>query len=248
MMLQGCLNGDRSKAFHPAVPCTPRELALDARAVVDAGADELHVHPRGADGLESLHPDDMARALQAMRASVPGIPVGVSTRWPIRPGGRARHEHILRWTVLPDYVSVNLVEDDAPEVIALALEKGVGVEAGLWSVADAERFVALPDAGRCLRVLIEINEQDESEALQVAGGIIRVLDRAGPSLPRLLHGYDATKWRLYREALALGLDARIGLEDGSHLPSGERAADNADLIRVARRMALSFAARSDHRA
>ena len=52
-----------------------------------------------------------------------------------------------------------------------------------------------------------------------------------------LHGYEATKWLLYREALALGLDARIGLEDGAQLPSGERAADNAALIGAARQMA-----------
>ena len=236
-MLQGCLNGDRSKLFHPAVPCTPVELALDARAAVDAGATELHVHPRGTDGLESLHPDDVAPALRAIRASVPGTPVGISTRWLIRPGGRARHEHIRRWTVLPDYVSVNLIEEDAPEVIALVLEKGIGVEAGLWSVADAERFISLSGMHQCLRVLIEINEQDEDEALQVVREITRVLDEAGLHLPRLLHGYEATKWVIYRKALALGLNARIGLEDGAQLPSGERTTGNAALIRAARQMA-----------
>ena len=40
-------------------------------------------------------------------------------------------------------------------------------------------------------------------------------------------------WPLYREALRLKLDSRIGLEDGGQLPSGERAKDNADLIRCA---------------
>ena len=34
-MLQACLNGGRDKAFHAATPLTPRELAADARAVVD---------------------------------------------------------------------------------------------------------------------------------------------------------------------------------------------------------------------
>lgn len=237
MMLQGCLNGDRDKLFHPAVPCTPAELARNARAAVDAGANELHVHPRGADGLESLHPEDVAEALLAIRTGTPGIPVGLSTRRPIRPGARARHEHIRRWTALPDYVSVNLIEEDAPEVIALVRDKGIGVEAGLWSAADAERFVSLPDARRCLRVLIEINEQEEAEALRVARDIMRVLDGAGLYRPRLLHGYEATMWTIYRQALALGLDARVGLEDGALLPSGERAPDNAALIRAARHMA-----------
>ena len=147
LMLQACLNGDRARADHPAVPLTADELARDAAAVVVAGARELHVHPRGADGLESLEASDIAAALGAIRLAVPGTPVGVSTRAPIRPGDRARHASMRAWTMLPDYVSVNLIEEDAPEVIALMAEMGVRVEAGLWSPADAARFVALPDAG-----------------------------------------------------------------------------------------------------
>ena len=127
-MLQACLNGDRDRSFHAAIPLTPRELAADARAVVDAGAQQLHVHPRDADGRESLDPDDTARALEAIRAGVPGIPVGVSTGWWIAPRGRARQQQIRAWQVLPDYVSINLIEADAPEIIDLVLGKGIGVE------------------------------------------------------------------------------------------------------------------------
>jgi uncharacterized protein (DUF849 family) len=232
-MLQACLNGNRDKTFHPAVPCTAQELAADAKAVVAAGAHELHVHPRDAAGRESLRPDDTAAAVAAIRAGVPGIPLGVSTGWWIAPGRRARQQQMRAWSVLPDYVSVNLIEEDAPDVIALALGKGIGVEAGLWSAADAERFVTLADAPRCLRVLIEINEQDVAQGLDAAHAILAILDRAGMRLPRLLHGYNATKWPLFREALRLGLDTRIGLEDGALLPSGARAENNLDLIRAA---------------
>jgi uncharacterized protein (DUF849 family) len=232
-MLQACLNGNRDKAFHPALPCTPDELARDARAVAAEGADALHVHPRDGAGFESVHPDDIAAALNAIRTSVPGIPVGVSTGWWIAPGGRERQAHIAAWRVLPDYVSVNLIEEDAPEIIALALQKGIGVEAGLWSIRDAERFVALPDAPRCLRTLLEINEQDVAEAVAVAQGILGILQGAGLRLPCMLHGFEATKWPLYREAIRLELDTRIGLEDGKLLPSGAVADGNAALIRAA---------------
>ncbi|HSI42571.1 MAG TPA: 3-keto-5-aminohexanoate cleavage protein [Xanthobacteraceae bacterium] len=233
-MLQACLNGDRTAEFHPGVPRTPEELARDARRVVAAGAEELHVHPRGADGLESLEPDDVAAALAAIRAAVPGVPVGLSTRWEIRPCGAARREPIARWNHRPDYVSINLVEADAPEMIRLMLGMGIGVEAGLWSVTDAERFVRLAEAPACLRVLIEINEQDAAEGLAVAHGVRAVLAGAGLALPILLHGYDATVWPLYRESRALGLDGRIGFEDGALLPPGRVAADNAELIQAAR--------------
>lgn len=232
-MLQACLNGGRDRDFHSAVPITPRELAADASAVVEAGAQQLHIHPRDGAGRESLHPDDTAQALQAVRASVPGIAVGVSTGWWIAPPGRARQAQIRAWQVLPDYVSVNLIEEDAAEVIDLALGKGIGVEAGLWSAADAVKFVSNANARHCLRVLIEINEQEFSSGADAVRQIMEILDRAGIRLPRLLHGLENTMWPFYREALRLGLDARIGFEDGKLLPSGAGAASNAELIRAA---------------
>src|SRR5258708_34424000 len=106
-MLQACLNGGRDKAFHAATPLTPRELAADARVVVDAGAQQLHIHSRDAAGKESLHPDDTARALEAIRASIPGIPVGVSTGWWHAPGGRELPQQIRTRQRLPECLSVN---------------------------------------------------------------------------------------------------------------------------------------------
>ena len=236
-MLQACLNGKRDRDFHPAVPRTPEELALDARRVVEAGARELHIHPRDASGGESLRPIDVGDALLAIRAAVPGVPVGVSTGWWIAPGGVARQADIRDWRAAPDYVSVNLSEDDAPDIIAIAFEKRIGVEAGLASARDAERLAALACAPRCLRVLIEIGEPDIAMALRTAHEVIAALQRSGSRLPQLLHGFDATMWPLYREALRLKLDARIGLEDGGQLSSGEIARDNADLIRCAMTLA-----------
>lgn len=236
-MLQACLNGGRNRDFHSALPLSADELAADARAAITAGAQQIHLHVRGSDGKESLHPDDVARTLGAVRAAVPGVPIGLSTGWWIRPRGRARQQHIGAWQSLPDYVSINLIEEDSTEMIELALSKGVGVEAGIWSVADAEKFIAHPGANECLRVLIEINEQDLSTGMDAYRAIMAVLDRAGNRLPRLLHGRDATMWDFHREALARGLDGRIGLEDGKHLPDGTVAGDNAALIRAARTLA-----------
>ncbi|GLS23426.1 3-keto-5-aminohexanoate cleavage enzyme [Labrys miyagiensis] len=232
-MLQACLNGNRKRGFHPAIACTPAELATDARAAIEAGAEELHVHPRGHDGEQSLEPHDVGNALLAIRESVPGVPVGISTLWDITPGGRARQAPIREWRVLPDYVSINLIEEDAPEIMALMIRRGIGIEAGLWSVADALRFVALPSAERCLRILVEINEQDIEAGLHVARDILAVIRNAGLDLPILLHGADRTMWPIHEEALKRGLDRRIGLEDGVTLPDGKLAADNAELLRMA---------------
>ena len=241
-MLQACLNGWRNQSFHPWVPQSAEELARDAVLAIEAGASELHVHPRGGDGRESLDFQDVARCLLAIRASVPRTPIGISTHWGIPPGGGARQGPMHNWTVLPDYVSVNLVEEDAPAIIDLMLEKGIGIEAGLWSVADVERFLTLPAAPRCLRILIEINEQDIAEGMAVYTAMRERLARTNLALPILLHGFEATMWPLYHEAVKEGFDARIGLEDGELLPSGEVALDNAELLRAARLIAGSGAA------
>src|SRR5262245_23320266 len=177
-MLQACLNGGRAADFHPALPLSADQLAADAKAVIAAGAEQIHLHVRGSDGKESLHPDDVARTLAAVRATVPGVPLGFSTGWWIPPKGRARQAHIRAWQAVPDYVSINLIEEDSAEVIELALSKGIGVEAGIWSPADAGKFIAHPAASRCLRVLIEINEQELAAGLEAYRGIMAILDQA----------------------------------------------------------------------
>jgi uncharacterized protein (DUF849 family) len=232
-MLQACLNGFRGHDYSPAVPLTPEALARDAAACLVAGTNEFHIHPRDAGGFESFAADDIGAALKAIRARVPGVPVGVSTREGILADPAGRQVAFKAWKVLPDYVSVNLSEADAPEVIRLMLRRGIGIEAGLATVADAERYVALPEAALCLRVLIEIEEQESAAAIRVAHGIIAVLDWACSKLPRQLHGFDASKWLIHAEAIRLGLDQRIGFEDGGFLPDGRMAQSNAELIAAA---------------
>ena len=67
----------------------------------------------------------------------------------------------------------------------------------------------------------------------MAHGIIAVLDKADSKLPRQLHGFDACKWVMHAEALRLGLDQRIGFEDGGFLPDGRKAQSNVELIAAA---------------
>ncbi|MGJ3263101.1 MAG: 3-keto-5-aminohexanoate cleavage protein [Salinarimonas sp.] len=237
MLIQAALNGARTRAEHPAVPLTPVELAADAAAVVAAGVRALHVHPRDAAGVESLAPDVVAAAVEAIRAACLGVPVGVSTGAWIEPGGDARREAMRGWRVKPDYVSINLSEDDAPEVAALALEMGIGVEAGLWSRGDVSRFLHEPWADRVLRVLVEINEQGESEALGAFEAVVAELDEGGYAGPVLSHGLDTGFWPVLRAAARAGHDLRIGLEDVLVLPDGSPAAGNAALASAAARIA-----------
>lgn len=233
MIVQVCLNGARPAGYHPALPLTPEAIARDAAACVAAGAAELHVHQRGPDGRESLAPAVIDATMLAVRHTCPGTLIGISTgAWIERDPDRTL-ACIAGWRELPDHASVNFSEPGAPAVMERLLRIGINVEAGLASVTDAERLVLLGLGPRALRILIEIAEQDEAEALAVAAGIRAVLSRAGLRRPLLLHGFDATMWRFVAVAAEERLSTRVGLEDGCLLPDGTMAADNAALVSAA---------------
>lgn len=232
-MLQACLNGGLQKTAHPNVPLSPEELARDAIAVRAAGADELHVHVRSSGAEETLEPEAVAAALTAIRNAVPGMPVGVGSGAWIAPGGVKRHAHFRGWTVRPDYASVNLNEDDAPEVIEILTANGVGIEAGLWNAEDARRFTAEIDPEDCLRVLVEMNGKNAADALAEAGRVLKILASAGCNLPILLHGEGGSVWACIAEAWRRNLSTRVGFEDGLYLPDDSLAPDNASLVAAA---------------
>lgn len=242
-MIQVCLNGRRGAGDSASVPLSPEAMAQSAAEAVAAGATDIHVHPRTPCGDDSLAPPVVAATLTAIRASV-RVPVGVTTgAWTDR-DPRRRVELIRGWTVLPDHASVNWHEPGAEEIAAALLERGVAVEAGLWSGTDAiRRFRRSPLASRVRRVLAEVTDTDAATATGAALLLLAELGEAHGGKV-LLHGEDCGAWPVARLAVRLGLDLRIGLEDVLTLPDGRTAASNAELVSAA--VALSRAPGAAH--
>ncbi|MET8368083.1 3-keto-5-aminohexanoate cleavage protein [Micromonospora sp. NPDC005194] len=261
-MLKACLNGQRSRAAHPAVPVTPTELAADAARCAALGVAAVHVHPRGAAGVESLRPAVIADALTAIRAARPGLPVGVSTGAWIEPDPAARVAAVRSWPVLPDFASVNAHEPGAEAVAAALHERGVLVEVGLWTLdaVKAYRSWRVPVG----RILVECMAQEPAVALADAARILAALPPPArmPSVPPrstgmpavpppsagmpggsppedavappvLLHAEGPATWAVLAEAVSRGLHTRIGLEDTLLLPDGVPAPGNAALVTAA---------------
>lgn len=233
MIVQACINGARDVDFHPALPLTVEAMARDGASCVAAGAAELHLHPRGHDGRESLAAATMNATVLAVRRACPGTLIGVSTGEWIEGDECRTLASIDAWEELPDYASVNLGEPTAPAVMEKLRQRGIGIEAGLASIADAERLVKLDIGKRALRILIEISEQDIGDALTGANGIVAALDRAEVRRPLLLHGFEATIWHFVALAADRRWSTRVGLEDGSKLPEGTVASGNAALVTAA---------------
>ncbi|WP_433169690.1 3-keto-5-aminohexanoate cleavage protein [Kribbella sp. CA-247076] len=225
-MVKACLNGDRSRADHPGVPITPAELASAAEAAVRAGAQAVHLHPRGPDERESLRWPDIRAAVDAVRERCPGVPVGVSTRAEILPDLWQRLELIAEWDRGPDFASVNFHEEGAEQVADLLIERGIEVEAGLFTPAAAGDYVAW--AGPVVRVLVEAipGVSPGQDGVAAARAVLDVL----PTTDVLVHGENEWAWPVLRWAQAQGHDVRVGLEDMVTGPDGESVRDTADLL------------------
>ena len=233
-VLQAALNGARRREDYPAIPWSAQDLAHSAAEAVAAGAEEIHVHVRDDRGVESLEPGDIARTVRALRAAVPGVPLGVSTGAWIVPNTERRHHLVACWTELPDYASVNFDEPGSELLAKLLLEREIGVEAGAASTIAATRLAGSGVAPRCLRILLEPQVQDVAAALRLVDDIEAILHDAGVELPRLLHGIDRTAWPMIGEAARRRHHTRIGFEDTVTLPGGAQAPSNAALVTAAR--------------
>jgi uncharacterized protein (DUF849 family) len=239
VLLKACLNGNRTRDEHPALPLSPEELARDAEAAVLAGAAALHVHPRDHTGAETLAGEHVGAAVEAIRAACPGVPVGVSTGAWIEPEVGRRAAAVAAWSPLPDFASVNLSEEGALDVCEALLTAGIGIEAGTWSVEDAELLGRSGLPGLLVRVLIEPQDRETAVALATATAIETALDAAGVAEPRLHHGYGRATWAVIGAAATRGRDIRIGLEDTLELADGTPAENNAQLVGAAAALVAS---------
>ncbi|MPY61170.1 hypothetical protein FNH08_29735 [Streptomyces spongiae] len=227
--MQVCLNGARGSGDGAVVPLSPGAMADSAAEAVAVGASDVHVHPKSPCGHDTLSARAVAATVVEIRSRV-RVPVGVTTGAWAESDPAARVKRVLSWTVLPDHASVNWHEPGAEEVAAALLERGVGVDAGIWSGTDgAARFAASPLGPRVLRVLAEVTDTSADTAEESARALLTELGTAH-GRPVLLHGEEDGAWPVLRLAGRLGLATRIGVEDTLVLPDGDRAGSNAQLV------------------
>ena len=203
---------------------------------MDAGAQVLHLHPYDAAGIESLAAEPCAAALRAVRSACPGIPISVTTSADIEPDPGRRLELVAGWTELPELVTANQGEAGILELCEQLIARGVGIEAGLLGLPDAEAFARAGIADRCVRVLVEPLDADPDEAVGHAAAIEELLVRAGVTLEQVHHGDGVASWAVNARALERGHGIRTGLEDTTVLPDGSPAPDNGALVRAAAAM------------
>ena len=235
-LLEVALNGSRPSSDHPALPRTPVELASAALSAVQAGAGAVHLHVYDDSGAETFEAAPCAAAIRAVREACPGVPVSLTTSEAVEPDPGRRLELIARWTELPDLVTANQGETGIRELCEHLVERGVGIEAGILELSDAEAFVASGLAPTCVRAMIEPLDQDPERAVADAEAMEDILVKAGITLEQVHHGDGIASWTVNERAITRGHGIRTGLEDTLPLPDGRLAPDNVSLVREAARM------------
>lgn len=236
-MITACLNGDRTRRQHHAVSQRPDELARAARQSVEAGASMVHVHPRDEAGLETLDTRHVVAAVAAIRAASPGLRVSVTTRDGIVESAATKLACVSGWPPPrlggPDCASVNWHEEGAEDIATALADSGIAVEAGIWTPQAARRFLASGWPAQVERVLVEVipGATPGDDGPRAAERILAALGEL--PVPLLVHGEQDWAWPVLRWAQAAGHDVRIGLEDTCHLPDGQQARDNAELVSAA---------------
>ncbi|WP_179474730.1 3-keto-5-aminohexanoate cleavage protein [Mycolicibacterium vinylchloridicum] len=228
--VKACINGARTPDQHSGIPVSPQQLADAAVAAHAAGAKAVHLHPKTADGVDSLAPHTVAAAVTAVRHAVPGLPLGVTTGFWALPDPQRRLEAVESWTVWPDFASVNWHEPGSVELVQLLLSRGIGVEIGIFHAEAADSWARSEVAPHCLRVMIELGADGDTET---ADDLLARIRSASSPAPILLHGLDESCWPLLAHAGVRGLQTRIGLEDTVLMPDGSTAPGNAELVAAA---------------
>ena len=233
MLIKIALNGARPKEQNKFIPQSLNEIEKEVKLLFENGNKVFHIHCYDENGSESLKPNDVNKLVSLVKNISPEIQIGISSGDWIEPDLEKRKSYVKSWENIPDFISVNMIEDDAVKISKLLISKGVKIEAGLNEKKAAEIFVESDLVKDCFRILIEPEPEEFIQAIKTINEIEDVLNKHDIKIPRLLHGFNAVSWDILREAKRRGYDSRIGMEDTVYIENGEMVNSNLELIQYA---------------
>jgi 3-keto-5-aminohexanoate cleavage enzyme len=251
-----------TREMNPHLPLTPREQGIAAAEAVAAGASIIHLHVREDDGEECHSLDRFADAVAEIRARAPEAIIEVSTRAAIGEGIDYRGNCLELQTEMCslNVGSINIGDEvflnSPPDVRKLAsriYELGIEPELDCFDVGHLESLAVLRKEGVLrdpLRALL---------VLGISGGITadpRNLAHMVSLLPPGAHwsavGIGRFQLTVAVQALIMGGNVRVGLEDTAYFRKGEVARSNAQLVervvRLSRELGREIATPAQSRA
>jgi uncharacterized protein (DUF849 family) len=246
----------------PAIPYTPEEYGAEAARIVEEGGSQIHIHARTPEGVPSFEVEDFRAITEAIRDAVDDVIVNYSTGAigipvekrldylrALRPDVAALNMSSMNYAKYSrrrkDFVFKAVFEnsfDTIIEFLSAMRELGIKPEHECFDAGHVANLDPLLDMGLLepplqISLVIGVNGGIRPNARNVA--LMADQIPGGPEGPNQWQviGISRDQWRLIGAALALGGNARAGLEDNLYLPNGEMARSNGDLIAKARQMA-----------
>ncbi len=237
--------GRRTKADHPAIPLSPREMAETAAACLAAGAAMIHLHVRNAQGGHLLDAAAFADAIAAVKGTVGSRLVIQMTTESLGLYAPAEQMAVVK-AVRPEAISLALREfaptdaDEPAFAEFLTWMKGEAIlpQIILYSPEELARLDGLRGRGLIPwedpPVLFVLGRYTVGQTSAPAD----LLPFLAPGLPRPEHWMTCAFGRFETAcacaAALLGGHARIGFENNLHLPDGSPAPGNEALVAAVR--------------
>ncbi|MGA3171651.1 MAG: 3-keto-5-aminohexanoate cleavage protein [Chthoniobacteraceae bacterium] len=266
LILNACLTGMvTSKERNPHVPISPGEIVRDALAVGRAGAQIVHIHARGAEGLPTWEPAVYREIIDGIRAEAPELVICAST------SGRLWSEREKRAAVLmlergPDMGSLTLgsmnfsrqASVNPPEDILYLLdlmnERGIKPEIEIFDLGMVDFLGRLVAEGRVKKPIyanILLGNRGTADATEL--NLRFMVSRLPAGCVWAACGIGKHQLPMNRLAVAMGGHVRVGLEDNLYMDtaSKEPATNLALMQRVvaaAREMGREPMGKADARA
>lgn len=227
-------NGARlTHTDHPALPISPSEIALTAKACADAGANAIHIHVRDDNGGHSLDPKRYADTVAEITKLTP-----ISVQFSTESAGQsdvATQRHCLAHPATDD-ASVSLREiARAPATFAdtyhAAADKGVDIQHILYDPQDLQSLLRHYDTGdipqRSRRALFVLGRYTQGQISRPEDltPFLRTLGTAALNWSVCAFGQNEQACLL--AALDAGGHARIGFENNRLAPNGTVFPSNA---------------------
>jgi uncharacterized protein (DUF849 family) len=246
-----------TRAQCPYIPYTPKEIALEGKRAVDAGASVLHIHARQDSGAPAYDIETYRQIGEEVRLLCPDVLINYSTG-AIGLSKEERIQHVL--ALKPDMAALNMgsmnygiyspktksfyhdfVFQNPFSEIQFYLEKmkevGTIPEMEVFDNGHINNASPLIDMGLLQKPYVF------SFVMGVLGGIpisTRNLLHQAASVPEGSHwqviGIGRKQWQAIAAAITIDGHVRAGLEDNFYLPEGEMAKSNGELIDAAAKL------------
>ncbi|MDG2043718.1 MAG: 3-keto-5-aminohexanoate cleavage protein [Maricaulis sp.] len=238
----------RSKSDHPALPITPVELADCAEQVLAAGASILHLHVRDEDGHHTLDVKRYQVAIDAIREKVGKSLIIQVTSESVGQYSACEQMDMIR-ELRPEAVSIALREicpdsdniDETAKFFSWMRDAGIFSQVILYDEKDCRQYEEMKQsnafANKTSFVLRVLGNGKRSER-DVSREIKQYRDAPNShSGPWALCCFGRNEYEAAPLAARLGGHIRVGFENNLWRADGSLAADNAELVKNACRIA-----------